>query len=199
MPFPDAGESIPSTGTGNIKFSDLRLAYNNGEGGGGDGGNTLSATNIGLSLFRNATFTSGDTIPGGSAAISIGSHFCGKTFGSGEGEGEPEPELFLITIARSGEYGDEVNTAFEGVKLEGPAPGGSITHKHTAGELTSVTVLFNHGAFEFIVDEENLSNCALNSEPTSEVVFEDEPPITTTVSITLIDPSKAVLIPIILN
>ena len=154
MPFPDAGESIPSTGTGNIKFSDLRTAYNNGEGGDGDGGNTLSATNIGLSLFRNATFTSEDTIPGGSAAISIGTHFCGKTFGSGE-------ESFSITIARSGEYGDEVNTTFEGVKLVGPASGGSITHTHTAGENTSVTVLFNHGAFEFIVDEENLSNCAL--------------------------------------
>ena len=51
MSFPAAGQAVPSTGTGNIKFSDLRLAYNNGEGGGGDGGNTLSATNIVLSLF----------------------------------------------------------------------------------------------------------------------------------------------------
>ena len=90
MPFPDAGESVPSTGTGNIKFSELRTAYNNGEGGGGDGGNTLSATNIGLSLFRNATFTSGDPVPG-SGAISIGTDFCEKTFGAAEGEGEPEP------------------------------------------------------------------------------------------------------------
>ena len=188
MPFPDAGESIPSTGTGNIKFSDLRTAYNNG-----GGGNTLSAINIGLSLFRNATFTSGDPIPGGSAAISIGTHFCGKTFGSGE-------ESFSIQITRGGLHGDAISIEFEGVTIEDALDqGGSITHSHTAGENTTVTVLFNHGAEEFIVDEDNLSNCKLSSEPTSELDEEADPPITTTVSIVLLDPNNAVLIPLLLN
>jgi hypothetical protein len=197
MSFPDAGQAVPSTGTGNIKFSDLRLSYlSNGSSGGNEGLNDEEGV-LKLSFFRGVSFTSGDPIPG-EGAISIETEFCGKTFAPEEGEGEPEPESFSITIARLGEYGEEANTIFEGVKLEGPTSESIITHSYTAGDR-SVTVLFNHGAFEFIVDEENLSNCTLNSEPTSEVVFEDEPPITTTVSITLIDPSKAVLIPIILN
>lgn len=197
MPFPDAGESIPSTGTGNIKFSNLRLAYNNGEGGGGDGGNTLSATNIGLSLFRNATFSDvggADPIPG-SGAISIGSHFCGKTFGAEEGE--KEGESFSIQISRGGGHNDPIiSIEFEGVTIEDSLdPGGSIPHSHTGGENTNVTVIFIHRAEDFIVDEESLVNSELSSEPTSEI---GEPGIITTVSITLIDPSKAVLIPILL-
>lgn len=90
MPFPDAGDSIPSTGTGNIKFSDLQLSYINNEGGGADGDETLNDEEgvLNLSLFRNATFSDeggADPIPK-SGAISIGTDFCGKTFGPEEGE-----------------------------------------------------------------------------------------------------------------
>ena len=107
MSFPNAGHAVPSAESGsNIKFSDLRLAYNNGEGGGGDGGNTLSATNIGLSLFRNATFTSGDPVPG-EGAISIETDFCGKTFAPEEGEGEPEPGGSAnVRVSLTDSYGD---------------------------------------------------------------------------------------------
>jgi len=93
MSFPNAEVMIPpAEANSNIKFSDLQLSYINNEGGGGSGDLDSVENPIGLSLFRGANFTSGDTIPGGSAAISIGSHFCGKTFGPGEGEKEGEPE-----------------------------------------------------------------------------------------------------------
>ena len=97
MSFPDAGHAVPSAESGsNIKFSDLRISYINNEGGGGDGDETLNNEEgvLNLSLFRNATFSDvggADPIPG-SGAISIGSHFCGKTFGAEEGEKEGEPE-----------------------------------------------------------------------------------------------------------
>ena len=86
MPFPDAGVVIPAAeANSNIKFSDLRLSYINNEGGGADGDETLNDEEgvLNLSLFRNATFTSGDPVPG-SGAISIGTDFCGKTFGAEE-------------------------------------------------------------------------------------------------------------------
>jgi hypothetical protein len=193
MPFPDAGESIPSTEVGDIKFSDLRLSYINNEGGGADGDETLNNEEgvLNLSLFRNATFTSGDPVPG-TGAISIGTDFCGKTFGSGE-------ESFSVQIIRGGPHGDAISIEFEGVTIEDALDqGGSITHSHTAGENTTVTVLFNHGSEEFIVDEENLSNCKLSSGPTSELDEEADPPITTTVSIVLLDPNNAVFIPLLL-
>jgi len=108
MPFPDAGESIPSTEVGDIKFSDLQLSYINNEGGGADGDETLNDEEgvLNLSLFRNATFTSGDPVPG-TGAISIGTDFCGKTFGAEEGEGEPEPGgSAYVRVSLTDSYGD---------------------------------------------------------------------------------------------
>ena len=91
MPFPDAGDSIPSTGTGNIRFSDLRLSYlSNGSSGGNEGLNNKEGV-LNLSFFRGVSFTSGDPVPG-EGAISIGTDFCGKTFAPAEGGGEGEPE-----------------------------------------------------------------------------------------------------------
>ena len=75
MPFPDAGVAIPSKGTGNIKFSDLRLSYlSNGSSGGNEGLNDEEGV-LNLSFFRGVAFTSGDPVPG-EGAISIGTDFC---------------------------------------------------------------------------------------------------------------------------
>lgn len=60
-------------GTSNIKFSDLKTKYNSN---GGSIGSSIS-----LSNFRGASFSNGTTVPS-SGAISINSHFKGKTFGS---------------------------------------------------------------------------------------------------------------------
>ena len=46
-----------------------------------------TTTTIDLSYFRGAGFTDGTSVPSGSSAISINSHFKGKTFGSGGGGG----------------------------------------------------------------------------------------------------------------
>ena len=92
MSFPDKGEPVPSAGSGsNIKFSDLRNAYNNG----GGWETTPAAGNerllkeegiMSLGDFRQATFVEGDEpIPSGTNPISIGSHFCDKVFGDDEG------------------------------------------------------------------------------------------------------------------
>ena len=94
MSFPDAGQAVPSAESGsNIKFSDLRISYINNEGGDADGDETLKDEEgvLNLSLFRNATFTSGDPVPG-EGAISIGTDFCLKIFGGGGGGGGGEPE-----------------------------------------------------------------------------------------------------------
>ena len=79
MSFPDAGHAIPSTGTGNIKFSDLRSSYISNESSGGNNGLNDEEGILSLSFFRGVAFTSGDPIPE-SGAISIGTDFSGKTF-----------------------------------------------------------------------------------------------------------------------
>jgi len=99
MSFPDAGQAVPSTGTGNIKFSELQSSYLNNEGGGGNEALNNEGGILSLSFFRNATFTSGDDPIPGSGAISIGTDFCGKTFGA---EGGSENIRITLTDA----YGD---------------------------------------------------------------------------------------------
>ena len=79
MGFPDAGQAIPSTETGNIKFSDLRSSYLSNESSGGNNGLNDQEGVLSLSFFRGVAFTSGDPIPE-SGAISIGTDFSGKTF-----------------------------------------------------------------------------------------------------------------------
>ena len=81
MSFPDAGHAIPSTGTGNIKFSDLRSSYISNESSGGNNGLNDEEGVLSLSFFRGVAFASGDPIPE-SGAISIGTDFSGKTFAS---------------------------------------------------------------------------------------------------------------------
>ena len=103
MGFPEAGQAIPSTGTGNIKFSDLRLSYINNEGSGGNEGLNNEEGVLNLSFFRNATFTSGDPIPE-SGAISIGTDFCEKTFGEEGGGGGGGSENVRVSLTDS--FGD---------------------------------------------------------------------------------------------
>jgi hypothetical protein len=81
MSFPDAGQAIPSTETGNIKFSDLRSSYLSNESSGGNNQLNDEGGVLSLSFFRGVAFTSGDPIPE-SGAISIGTDFSGKTFAS---------------------------------------------------------------------------------------------------------------------
>ena len=73
---------MSSVGSSNISFSGLRTAWGNAR---YVGGSDPGASNISLSEFRGATFTSGDTIPA-SGSISI-SNFASKTFGSSGGGG----------------------------------------------------------------------------------------------------------------
>ena len=94
MSFPDAGQAVPSAESGsNIKFSDLRKAYNNGGGwettpAAGDERLSTEEGIMSLGDFRQATFVDGgEPIPSGTNPISIGSHFCDKIFGD-EGGGD---------------------------------------------------------------------------------------------------------------
>lgn len=81
MSFPDIGVAIPGASAGsNIKFSQLRTSW--GQGGyfnGSDPSSSEDGNNISLSAFNDAPFTDDAVISSGSA-ISIGTHFCDKTF-----------------------------------------------------------------------------------------------------------------------
>jgi hypothetical protein len=96
MVFPAEGHAIPTAGN-NISLNKLRLSYvNNGNNHTGEGdwnngdGRDTTQTQISFSDFDYATFTDGSSI--GEGAISIETHFCGKTFGSSGSEPEPEEE-----------------------------------------------------------------------------------------------------------
>ena len=75
---------MAGVGSSNISFSSLRTSYNAGglDDADDDSGLNAGTTNTALSDFRGATFDDDSSIPGGSAAISISSHFRNKTFGS---------------------------------------------------------------------------------------------------------------------
>ena len=81
MSFPDIGVAIPGASAGsNIKFSQLRTSW--GQGGyfnGSDPSSSEDGNNISLSAFNDAPFTD-DTVISSGSAISIGTHFCDKTF-----------------------------------------------------------------------------------------------------------------------
>tara|TARA_B100002019_G_C21099823_1_gene512951 strand:+ start:183 stop:797 length:615 start_codon:yes stop_codon:yes gene_type:complete len=84
MSFPDIGVAIPGASAGsNIKFSQLRTSWGySGESGyfnGSDPSSTEDGNNISLSRFDGAPFTD-DTVINPANSISIGSHFCDKTF-----------------------------------------------------------------------------------------------------------------------
>ena len=88
MSFPASGQAIPAaSGGSNISINDIRLSYvNNGNNGAWSSSDTKDSSEapVSLSDFDGATFTSGSAIDGdGSSALSIGTHFCGRTFGSG--------------------------------------------------------------------------------------------------------------------
>ena len=81
----------PAVGTTNISFKNplygvggnsLLIACQEG---GFEGITNPGTTNISLGDFRGADFTDGSSVPSGSAAISIGTHFQGKTFGASSG------------------------------------------------------------------------------------------------------------------
>jgi len=97
MVFPAEGHAIPTASEGNnISLNKIRLSYvNNGNNHTGEGdwnngdGRDTTQTQISFSDFDYATFTDGSSI--GEGAISKGTHFCGKTFGSSGSEPSPEP------------------------------------------------------------------------------------------------------------
>jgi hypothetical protein len=68
----------------NISFSDLRTSYNNGglDDADDDTGLNSGTSNTSLSDFRTAVMADAPPVPAGSAAISIGTVFRGKTFGA---------------------------------------------------------------------------------------------------------------------
>ena len=73
-----------AVGSSNISLSGLRTAYNNGglDDADDDSGLNAGTSNTSLDDFRTANFTDSSSVPAGSAAISIGTHFRNKTFGS---------------------------------------------------------------------------------------------------------------------
>ena len=75
---------MPDVGSLNISFSGLRGNYNTGglDDADDDSGLNAGNTNTALSDFRTANFDDDSAVPSGSDAISIGSHFRNKTFGS---------------------------------------------------------------------------------------------------------------------
>jgi hypothetical protein len=81
MSFPDPGVAIPANDSGtSISLSQLRTSW----GAGADiysGGSDPGSTNLSISEFDNANFSDGTSIDAdGSPAVTIGTHFCGKTF-----------------------------------------------------------------------------------------------------------------------
>ena len=83
MSFPAAGGAIPAaTGGSNISFSQLRTSWDNaGAFNGGSDPSDGSGENLRIFNFDGATLSDGTSIDAdGSPAVSIGTHFCGKTF-----------------------------------------------------------------------------------------------------------------------
>ena len=87
------GSNNPTVSNSNISFSSLKSAYADASITSASGNSDLTDGNstnpISLSLFRNATFTDGTTIPS-SGEISINDDFKGKTFGSASSSPEFE-------------------------------------------------------------------------------------------------------------
>lgn len=167
MSFPASGQAIPAASGGNdISLNDLRLSYvnngNNGAWSSGDGKDSSEAT-VSFSHFNGATFTSGDPIDGdGSPALSIGTHFCDRTFGSAsstfylkitnDGDVMNFDTSFFVQIR--GNSGDDVNSdevhfgALDAVTLEivdDSIPTSGITINFVSGDasgpnLTSITL-----------------------------------------------------------
>ena len=83
---------MAAVGTSNISLSGLKASYVAGGQTDADQNGKLrdgkTTTIISKSYFRGAGFTDGASVPSGSNAISINSHFSGKTFGSSGGGGD---------------------------------------------------------------------------------------------------------------
>ncbi len=96
---------MSSVGSSNISFSGLRTAWGNAR---YVGGSDPGASNISLSEFRGATFTSGsgDTIPA-SGSISI-SDFASKTFGSSGGGGGKSDRFLKRDIIYIGKSSSDI-------------------------------------------------------------------------------------------
>ena len=86
MSFPAPGRPIPEATAGNnISFSQLRTSWSSGTGNysGSNAGGTgdPGSSNLALSEFDKANLSNGTSIDAdGTPAVSIGTHFCGKTF-----------------------------------------------------------------------------------------------------------------------
>ena len=87
----------------NISFSDLRTSYNNGglDDADDDAGLNSGTSNTSLSDFRTAVMADAPPVPAGSAAISIGTVFRGKTFGANNSFSQISGSPFSGTTAPS--------------------------------------------------------------------------------------------------
>ena len=187
MSFPDEGNPVPESSSGsNIAFSQLRTAYNNGGGwetvpadgdarlfpGTDESGNP---TIMSLGDFRRSTFTSGDPVPS-SGFVSIGTHFCGKTFGpeGGGGGGGGETE-YTITFVRSGESSasDSITINIGGVDMETPPGVGESSDHVYSSESDTVTIIFVHGEMSHsIASFSNMTETTEFSEESGETAGE---------------------------
>jgi hypothetical protein len=94
-----SGAVIPTS----ILFSSLRTAYNNGglDDAADDSGLNSGTSNTSLSDFRTAVMADAPPVPAGSAAISIGTVFRGKTFGANNSFSQITNSPFSGTTAPS--------------------------------------------------------------------------------------------------
>jgi len=94
-----SGAVIPTS----ISFSSLRTAYNNGglDDAADDSGLNSGTSNTSLSDFRTAVMADAPPVPAGSAAISIGTVFRGKTFGANNSFSQISGSPFSGTTAPS--------------------------------------------------------------------------------------------------
>ncbi len=84
------GSTPGEIGSLNISLDGLKTAYTETSLTNAEENNTLRNSKINtvkLSYFRNATFLNGTSVPSGSGAISIGSVFKYRTFGTSSGGG----------------------------------------------------------------------------------------------------------------
>ena len=146
---------MADVGASNISFSGLRGNYNTGglDDADDDSGLNAGNTNTALSDFRTAKFDDGSAVPSGSNAISIGSHFRNKKFGSAsstfylkitnDGDVMNFDTSFFVQIR--GNSGDDVNSdevhfgALDAVTLEivdDSIPTSGITINFVSGDAS---------------------------------------------------------------
>ena len=155
-----------SIGTSSISFLGIVNAYNNV--------NTtdLPTTNISLSSFRNKSFTDSTSVPS-SGAISINSHFKGKTWGGSGGGGSIAAVLESIRSTMSGFGNTNASSIISTLEGQGYTVFATPKYNSMAEAMSSQSPVTSGGYFyktyfdnnNTITNSSGFSNSTLNGYP----------------------------------